>query len=144
MTRKGISPLIAAVLLIAFTMAVAAILTAWVTTFTQTTTSDIGNRSSTQVSCSFAGLTIYDAVWDTGSSVVTVSVSNTGTRDLTGGVSVTAFLSNGSASSAEISSLDTGRVQTASISMSEKPTRVRAASIDCAGIIDEETDINDN
>ena len=34
-TRKAVSPLIAAVLLIAFTMAIAAILTAWVTTFTK-------------------------------------------------------------------------------------------------------------
>jgi flagellin-like protein len=33
--RKGVSPLIAAVLLIAFTMAIAAILTAWVTTVTR-------------------------------------------------------------------------------------------------------------
>lgn len=33
-TRKGISPLIAAVLLIAFTMAVAAILTTWISNFT--------------------------------------------------------------------------------------------------------------
>ena len=33
--RKAVSPLIAAVLLIAFTMAIAAILTAWVTTFTK-------------------------------------------------------------------------------------------------------------
>jgi len=33
--RKAVSPLIAAVLLIAFTMVIAAILTAWVTTFTQ-------------------------------------------------------------------------------------------------------------
>ncbi len=32
--KKGVSPLIAAVLLIAFTMAVAAILTAWISTFT--------------------------------------------------------------------------------------------------------------
>ncbi len=33
--RKGVSPLIAAVLLIAFTMAIAALLTAWVTQFTK-------------------------------------------------------------------------------------------------------------
>ncbi len=33
-TRKGISPLIAAVLLIAFTMAIAAILTTWISNFT--------------------------------------------------------------------------------------------------------------
>ncbi|MEA3230037.1 MAG: archaellin/type IV pilin N-terminal domain-containing protein, partial [archaeon] len=33
--KKGISPLIAAVLLIAFTMAIAALLTTWVTQFTE-------------------------------------------------------------------------------------------------------------
>jgi len=142
MKRKGISPLIAAVLLIAFTMAVAAILTAWVTTFTQETTSDVGNKTQEQISCSFAGVTIYDAVWD-GSDTLTVSVSNTGTRDLDDGVSVTGFLSNGSAKSSQISSLSTGSVETTTLTLSEKPTKVRAASNGCAGIIDEESDITE-
>ncbi|MBW6462350.1 MAG: hypothetical protein K0B07_04860 [DPANN group archaeon] len=40
MERKGVSPLIAAVLLIAFTMALTALLTAWVTQFTKTQQDD--------------------------------------------------------------------------------------------------------
>lgn len=80
MKRKGISPLIAAVLLIAFTMAVAAILTAWVTSFTQDTTGQVGNESERLVSCSFASIDIYDAVLS--GSTLTVNVANTGTRDL--------------------------------------------------------------
>ena len=88
MERKGISPLIAAVLLIAFTMAVAAILTAWVTTFTEETAEQVGDEGEAQVSCSFAGLSIYDASatnesYEDGISS-SVSVANTGTMDFTG------------------------------------------------------------
>lgn len=78
--RSGVSPLIASVLLIAFTMAVAAILTAWVTQFTQQQTETLGNESSDQIDCSFAQLEIQEAV--AGDSNVTVSVTNMGTVEL--------------------------------------------------------------
>lgn len=62
--RKGISPLIAAVLLIAFTMAVAAILTAFVTQYTRDTTGSVGNESQRLIECSQARITILSAVFN--------------------------------------------------------------------------------
>ncbi len=84
--RKGVSPLIAAVLLIAFTMAVAAILTAWVTTFTEEQTQQLGNESEQQIDCSFAQLEVFDT--SAGADWVNVAVTNRGTVDFTN-VSIT-------------------------------------------------------
>src|SRR3989344_4035200 len=58
MKLKGISPLIAAVLLIAFTMAIAGILAIWATTFSQT-------RLQTAGEC--PGLTVQDISFKAGS-----------------------------------------------------------------------------
>ncbi|NOQ55370.1 MAG: hypothetical protein GQ477_01045 [Nanohaloarchaea archaeon] len=51
MKRKGVSPLIAAVLLIAFTMALTALLTAWVTQFTKTQ-QDESEQYQEKIKCS--------------------------------------------------------------------------------------------
>lgn len=53
--RKGVSPLIAAVLLIAFTMAVAAILTAWISSFT-TTQKEKTAEFEEKVQCAYADM----------------------------------------------------------------------------------------
>lgn len=77
--RKGLSPLIAAVLLIAFTMAVAAILTAWVSTFTKSQT-EKSQVFEEQIDCSYANIendanfAAYDAV----DKMLRVYVTNTG------------------------------------------------------------------
>jgi len=145
MERKGISPLIAAVLLIAFTMAVAAILTAWVTSFTQSTTEDVGNRSEQLVSCSFAGLSIYDAILS--GSDLTVSMANTGTKDL-GEVSVVVFHEDGSTNQTSVPGLESGNVDDTSIQVGTGTatdiSRVRIASTECPEITDETTTITEN
>ncbi|MDY6771549.1 MAG: archaellin/type IV pilin N-terminal domain-containing protein [Candidatus Nanohaloarchaea archaeon] len=145
MNRKGISPLIAAVLLIAFTMAVAAILTAWVTTFTKQTTGQVGNKSQRLVACSFAGLSIYDAVYNQGNNAVTIAVANTGTRDLSDGVSIVVSHNNGSAITHVMKGLDTGSVQSVSLDMwggvssASQLSTVRAASIGCPSTKDQQS-----
>lgn len=48
--KKGVSPLIAAVLLIAFTMAIAAILTAWISGFTTERTEEV-KKYEEEISC---------------------------------------------------------------------------------------------
>ncbi|MCK5234135.1 MAG: type IV pilin [Candidatus Aenigmarchaeota archaeon] len=53
--KKGVSPLIAAVLLIAFTMAVAAILTAWISTFT-TSHKEKSAEFEVKIQCAYADL----------------------------------------------------------------------------------------
>jgi len=84
---KGISPLIAGVLLIAFTLAVAAIISGWLTSLTKTTTEKTEKGVSTQVECSKAVIEI-DRVWENPTGNTSVLVHNKGTVDLTGGFSL--------------------------------------------------------
>ncbi len=140
--RKGVSPLIAAVLLIAFTMAVAAILTAWVTTFTQDTASQVGNESEQLISCSYAGVSVFDANWD--GSNVDVTVANTGTVDLNN-VSIYAFRDASIQGQAFITNLESGAIDSGTISsVSQIPDRIRISTRDCPDTTAEENQISDS
>lgn len=82
---KGISPLIAVVLLIAFTIAVGGILSVFVTTFTSTQTKTVSSTTEAQVKCSTASLDVkevrYPASGATGRVNVTV-IYSTGSETL--------------------------------------------------------------
>lgn len=56
MERKGISPIIATVLLIAFTISVGAIVGAWVTGFSRGKSDEIGRNAVETVDCAVAGI----------------------------------------------------------------------------------------
>ena len=53
--KKGVSPLVASVLLIAFTMTLAAVLTAWITSFT-TTQKEKGRQAEQQLDCAYMSI----------------------------------------------------------------------------------------
>ena len=55
---KGISPLLAAVLLIAVTVAIATLVAGWISTTVRTTQATITNKTSEAVDCSAAAITI--------------------------------------------------------------------------------------
>jgi len=58
MASKGISPMIAVVLLVAFTVAVGGILSLWLTSYTTTTGESVGNATTDQIKCSAVRLDI--------------------------------------------------------------------------------------
>ncbi len=139
--QKGVSPLIAAVLLIAFTMAVAAILTAWLTTFTKEQTENVGNRSNQVISCSYAGIAIYDAVWDDTNDRMLVSIANTGAIDLTD-VNVYVYRSGVQEGNENSGTLQSADIKTITItSISSLPDKITITTPDCPNLIDEETSI---
>src|SRR3989344_5821089 len=55
---KGLSSLVASVLLVGFTTAVAAIIVVWITGFTQQQTTVVGQRGENQIKCSSSTLSI--------------------------------------------------------------------------------------
>ncbi|MBI2547245.1 MAG: hypothetical protein HYW23_02250 [Candidatus Aenigmarchaeota archaeon] len=55
---KGISPLVATVLLIAFTVGVGGLISIWVTGFTQTSTSTVSKSGQTQIICSNGAISL--------------------------------------------------------------------------------------
>jgi flagellin-like protein len=82
--RKGISPMIAIVLLIAFTVAVGGILSVWLTTLTSTQTTTTGSAAEKQILCARSVLKISEVTSTLGSSDysnVTV-IYDYGTEDL--------------------------------------------------------------
>ena len=81
MNRKGISPLIAAVLLIAFTLAVAAIVSGFFTSIAKTGTTQISTGFALQVNCTKAAIEVVDAFCTV--NAITVAATNTGPISLT-------------------------------------------------------------
>ncbi len=79
---KGISPLIAAVLLIAFTVAIATLISGWFTGFAQKTTGAITNKTNLAVDCSSAGINIKEVFVKSGATgTVRAFVENNGFLD---------------------------------------------------------------
>ncbi len=78
--KKGISPLIAAVLLVAFTLAVAAIVSGFLTSVAKTGTTQISTGFALQVNCTKAAMEVVDAFCN--SNIVTIATANTGSISL--------------------------------------------------------------
>jgi len=78
---KGVSPLVAAVLLIAFTVAVSMIVMGWFSTFVRGTTANISGTTEEAIGCNVASISI-EHVYISGTTG-TIVVKNTGFKDFT-------------------------------------------------------------
>ena len=77
---KGISPFIAVILLIAFTVAVGGIVSVWLSGFTRTTADTVSNQSSIQINCNYGGVSLKNLKYANGN--ITGKIENTGTISL--------------------------------------------------------------
>ena len=96
--KKGISPLIAAVLLIAFTVAIATLIAGWFSTFTRSTTSAVTNKTNLAVDCSSESISIKEVYVKTNSTnpaTVRALVENNGFTDNLNITSAFVFNSSG-------------------------------------------------
>lgn len=93
---KGISPLIAAVLLIAFTVAVGGIVSVFFTGFTKQTTSGVSSQGQNLVTCAGSNPAVDKVYYPITSSYsnITVTYSNPGTYNITN-VTIYVALPNG-------------------------------------------------
>lgn len=73
---KGISPLIATVLLIAFTVGVAGIVSVWLTGFTKTSTESVEEQSTTQLTCVYGGVSLRNLKY--ANTNISGNIENTG------------------------------------------------------------------
>lgn len=78
---KAISPLVATVLLIGFTVAIAGIISVWLTGTTRTQTETIGQQANLQAECAASALSVKE-VRRSGGQVNITYVLETGTQDL--------------------------------------------------------------
>jgi FlaG/FlaF family flagellin (archaellin) len=79
--QKGLSQMIAAVLLVAFTVTIATLISGWYSTLIRTTSSNISNTTEEAIDCTVAKITIEDVYLDTTANTVNVVVRNTGMMD---------------------------------------------------------------
>jgi flagellin-like protein len=75
--KKGISPFISTVLLVAFAIAVAAIFGGWLTSFVQTTNKDVQEHSEKRVTCSYGGIALEDLKYNQTTGNFSGKVENT-------------------------------------------------------------------
>ncbi len=75
---KGVSPMIAVVLLIAITVLLSGVIFGWIKLFSFTETEKISNRSEELTSCSGSAINIDDVYLDFGANKSRVAVRNTG------------------------------------------------------------------
>jgi len=76
--KKGITPLLATVILIALTLAVAALIGSWLTSVTRMQTGIIEEDIQTQVNCSSALLEISDVICSNDTQKIQVAITNMG------------------------------------------------------------------
>ena len=114
---KGISPLLAAVLLIAVTVAIATLVAGWISTTVRTTQATITNKTSEAVDCSAAAIVIDDVYAASGTVTARAIVRNAGQTDDLTIQSAQLYNTSGSnftASSLPITNVDKGNVNTLS------------------------------
>ena len=95
---KGVSPLIAAVLLIVIVVSIVAILSGWLTTFFVSTSETVTNRTDTSVGCSGALMSVESVYLTSGNTTasVNVAVANVGSVDGLSIISAHVYNSTGS------------------------------------------------
>lgn len=98
---KGLSPIVATVILIAFAVAIGGLVAVWLTNFTDTTTGFTGQKGSQLTNCAGIGLKI-ESVTDGG-----IIYSNPGSNTIT---NITAFDMNGRNLTYNLSSLGPANV----------------------------------
>jgi flagellin-like protein len=100
---KGISPMLATILLVAFTVAVGGLISVWMTSFTRTTQSNVESASVNQTKC--AG-TYIDVISFTSTGI---TITNRGSETIT---SIQCFTGNGTnITTAAVASLAPGASQ---------------------------------
>lgn len=80
--EKGISPLIASVILVAIAVSAAAIAGPEVMRFVRKIAEDTGDRTSEEIECSRAGIYVREAAYNTTTDELKFQVENTGYQDL--------------------------------------------------------------
>lgn len=136
MRRKGISPIIASVLLIAVSLSVAGIFSGWAPTIVQTFTESTEETADQRIECDQASVEMYSASYD-GDSELDAAVRNNGNTDFTdeSPVNVVAFdqddLPLGEEEGLEVGE---GSLKEVNFTVEEEPDYITVFSVDCGDV----------
>jgi flagellin-like protein len=140
MNRKGVSPIIASVLLLAVSLAVVSIFSGWAPELAQDVTQETTDNTFETIACNEASVEIRSAYFD--SNDVTLSVRNTGTEDLNN-LSLVAYADNQTILNDTEVSISRGQLSEKTIeSVGVEPAYVEALSQQCGSVTYRTDDIS--
>jgi len=128
--KKGISPLIAVVLLIAFTVIIAGIVIAWIMNFTRTTTTTVGQQVNLEIVCSYAGISLENLKYS--SPYLSGNVENTGSVSI-GNITLTIIYTNASAQSIGLCSSGNNVISCSVANLSLIPRQIVSFNVSISG-----------
>lgn len=132
---KAISPLIASVLLIAFTVAVGGVLSVWITSFTTSSTQTVEEQATTSLACSYGGVSLSNLKYCGGG--LSGRVENTGNIAL-GNITIQIVYANASMQKHYRNvTIEVGEIDSFNVSCSSGYDKIRV-STNCSTVYDEE------
>jgi flagellin-like protein len=143
MNRKGISPIIASVLLLAVSLAVVGIFSGWAPELAQDVTESTSNSTYETIACNEASVEIRSAYWD-GTDTTTVSLRNTGDEDLNN-LTVIGFDQDGTIVGNQLNgvSIPSGALKEKDVDTTSKPDYMEVFSQACGSVTYRIDDINE-
>lgn len=142
MNKKGISPILASVLLLAVTISVAGVFSGWAPNLAQTVTEQTGNQTEQRLACNQASAEFISANYDSGNSEIDVALRNDGGADFNELILV-AFDSNDNLLAQSNISIEAGNVDNTSISnVNSAPSYVNLYAQECSDVTDRISDIS--
>ncbi|MFB6292515.1 MAG: archaellin/type IV pilin N-terminal domain-containing protein [Candidatus Nanohaloarchaea archaeon] len=140
MGRKGITPLIAAVLLLAVTVSAAALFSSWGPSIVKTVTSATSNQTERAVDCNAASIDIMSAKYYSSGGQTAIVIRNTGQAELNN-LRASAW-ANEIPINETTTSLARGNLTTVNVTTNKKPDLVQVFSKKCGSVTDKKKDIN--
>lgn len=106
---KGISPLVATVLLIAFVVAIAGLIATWVNSFARTQTELVGQQSTLSITCSYGNINLKDVRFQSAATRLAGTIENNGQIAL-GNITLSVVYQNATSQNVGLCSDPTGAV----------------------------------
>lgn len=136
--KKGISPLIAAVILIAFVIAVAGIASTFFTGFVKEKKSQISQKGGKTIDCSVAVLELDPEMVSPSGTTVSVALENNGKTDISNlratTYNTTSVVSDSSPQPSNISKGTTEYINITPAVSSDDLYKIRVTTTDCPGL----------
>lgn len=144
MTKKGISPILASVLLLAVTISVAGVFSGWAPNIAQTVTDETSNQTTHRLDCNKASATLVSAAYNiSGNEDVDVTLRNNGRADFKKLILVAFDSNDGLMKQTTNISVDRGAISNDTISsVSSEPAYIKLFSEKCGDVTDRLDDIN--
>jgi len=134
--KKGISPFIASILLIAFAVAVAGVYGGWFQSFINTITGTIEKREEKRVECIYGGIALDDLEYNSSSGNLTGTVENTDIIPL-GNIDLEIFYDNTTREEKDLNKeLEPGEKDTFNVLADSNYDKVRVLT-NCSDVDDE-------